>query len=40
MTHPESDFFTYARNAVGVLDLVSLSGSSPLMRLILDAAGQ
>ena len=40
ITHPDGNYFTYARNAVGGLDQIYLSASTPLVKPILDAAGR
>jgi RHS repeat-associated protein len=40
ITHPDNNYFTYARNAVGGLDQMNLSASTPLVKPILDAAGR
>jgi RHS repeat-associated protein len=40
ITHPDGNFFTYSRNAVGGLDQINLSASTPLVKPILDAAGR
>jgi RHS repeat-associated protein len=40
ITHPDSNFFTYSRNAAGGLDQVDLNATAPLVKPILDAAGR
>ena len=40
VTHPDNNYFTYARNAVGAVDQVNLNASTPLLKPILDAPGR
>lgn len=40
ITHPDNNYFTYARNSVGGLDQINLDASTPLVKPILDAAGR
>jgi RHS repeat-associated protein len=40
VTHPDNNYFTYARNAVGGLDQINLNASTPLLKPILDAPGR
>jgi RHS repeat-associated protein len=40
ITHPDTNYFTYARNAVGGLDQINLNASTPLLKPILDAPGR
>jgi len=37
ITHPDSTYFTYARNAAGGLDQINLNASTPLLKPILDS---
>jgi RHS repeat-associated protein len=40
VTHPDTNYFTYARNAVGGLDQINLNASTPLLKSILDSPGR
>jgi RHS repeat-associated protein len=40
LTHPDGNYFTYARNAVGGLEQINLNASTPLVKPILDAPGR
>jgi RHS repeat-associated protein len=40
VTHPDGNYFTYARNVVGALDQINLNASTPLLKPILDAPGR
>jgi RHS repeat-associated protein len=40
ITHPDNNYFTYERNAVGGLDQINLNASTPLVKSTLDAAGR
>ncbi len=40
ITHPDNNYFTYARNAVGALDQINLNASAPLLKPTLDAQGR
>ena len=40
VTHPDGNYFTYARNAVGALDQINLNASTPLLKPILDVPGR
>jgi YD repeat-containing protein len=40
ITHPDGNYFTYARNTAGALDQINLNASTPLLKPIFDAPGR